>query len=678
MILNSPPQPDRPRQARTPSASRLDAVARGFTLMELLVSISITTILLLLVGRVFNDTTRTIADSMDVSGVLATTRVMSDQMFDDGSRIITAKANEVTQVEQLEQPAGFLVIVQQRNAGVRFPEIRNGDRPGDPSTWVLDADGDGIFGEDGGPGETLDDLIRSDQFFFFREGTRVESLTPANSTRYDSDARGSFVRVWYGHIAPPVFDGSGDLIAGREPGVAPNDTINALTLGRQGLIIVDNAGKDPVNGQNITIGNVSGSAVVLNARSAAYDLGWNVDIDNAVDNGPTGDPPDLWTGVTDVMTFAHEGYNQTNAGGSGWFFQDLFEKNSGAAPENTDGQFQLSPYTANNPSGTRALDGNLLPNANYARAALTWGFLRENSRLVSTSDIDYPYANADIARTHAFLAPYVSDFAVEFTADITDDLGDDPNTPEFDPREPSLTGSPAGSTPVALDQKPDGTPDTVSSAEASSVASDAAANGYVVGPIEEAALRDRLEGSIKWYTSDHLVNNPQFSGVQAAEYESGNYPAYDETKPITWPIPVDTLSTPLHSGASSYPPYIGWYKNYGADTGNGGNSFGIVTPNGALPNVSGIAPNINSRAVFLFGHTADVDINGAGAFTGYPAGDGTDNNGFEAGSNKWWPYMIRVRYRLHDGDGSFGSVDSVSGERIAGKWFEQIIAVPLK
>lgn len=645
------PHPDSTTSSRTHRSARLGRSLRGFTLIEMLVSVSITTILLLLVSRVFNDTTRTIADSMDVSQVLATTRVMSDQLFDDGSRIITAKANEVTQVEKLEQPAGFLVIVQQRNAGVRFPDVRNGDRPGDPSTWLPDADGDGIPGEDGGPGETLDDLIRTDQFFFFREGTRVESLTPADASRYDSDAQGTFVRVWYGHVAPPVFDAGGTLLGGPEPGVAPNDTINALTVGRQGLIIIDNAGKDPINGQNITTGSVNGSAVRLDARNAPYNLAWNIDIDDGLANSPAGDPPDLWTGVTDVMTFAHDGFAQSPAG-SGWFFQDLFEIDSGTAPENTDGQFQLSPYTANNASGITALDASLLPNDNYARSALTWGFLRNNSRLVATSDIDYPYPNADIARTHPFLAPYVSDFAVEFAADITDDLGDDPNTPEFDPR-PTGT-SPAGGATVVLDERPDETPDTVSAAEA-----------FATGV---------AEGSIKWYTADHLVNNPGIVAAIPALYETGNYPIYDPSKPITWPIP---RGVSLHSSRIDYPPYVGWYKNYGAGAANYGGT--IVTPDNLLPAApTGIAPNTNSRAVFLFGHSGDIDVNGSGAFTPYPDGDGTDADGFEAGSAKWWPYMIRVRYRLHDGDGSFGSVDSITNERIAGKWFEQVIAVPLK
>ncbi|MEL7087127.1 MAG: prepilin-type N-terminal cleavage/methylation domain-containing protein, partial [Planctomycetota bacterium] len=164
--------------------------AAGFTLMELLISISLTTVLLLLVSRVFNDTSRTINDSMDVSQILATTRVISDQIFDDGSRILPPKANPQTQPEKTERPAGFLVIVQQRNAGVLFPDPRPG-RSQSIDFWTADADGDGITVDDD-PNEFFDDLIRSDQLIFFRTGTGVQSLTPATATRYDSDARGAY------------------------------------------------------------------------------------------------------------------------------------------------------------------------------------------------------------------------------------------------------------------------------------------------------------------------------------------------------------------------------------------------------------------------------------------------------------------------------------------------------
>ncbi|MEM9881364.1 MAG: prepilin-type N-terminal cleavage/methylation domain-containing protein [Planctomycetota bacterium] len=654
----------------------------GFTLIEMLVAVSITTILLLLVGRVFNDTSRAIGDSMDVSQVLGTTRVMSDQLFDDGSRIITAKANEVTQIGKLEQPGGFLVIVQQRNAGVRFPDPANGNRPGDPSTWLADADNDGT------PNEPLDDLIRTDQLVFFREGTRVESLVPANASRYDSDARAPFVRLWYGHLGRPTFDNAGNLTGSIEPGQPGNDTTNDLVLGRQALLILDNNGLDPGSGTGLgTTDNFTGSKV-LDFRTGgkngeSFDLNADVDIKQRIYNGSgtatlSGDR--LWHGTTDVMALGHAGIDQASTG-IGWSFKALFDKELASTipgPDATDGQYQLSPYTSQRdalyPIGANAIDADLLPTDDYLRSAMTWGFLRAGGRLVGTSDVDYPYDTDTVARTHGFFAPYVSDFVVEFAADIQDDFGNTlaaPNEHDVSVNDGGNVSDTSVSPPPS--DRADGTPDTVTDAEATAVAAAAVTNGYI-DVADQVAFRDQLAGSVKWYTADHLVNNPAFNGTTAAAYETTiSYPAYDADRPISWPIP---RGASLHSGQIEYPPYVGWYSGFGSQVGGR-----VVTPDGPLPTVSGIAANTQSRGVFVFGHTGDKDYDAAPspAAPPYPMpGDGDNVDAFEVGSNKWWPYMLRVRYRLHDGDGSFGSVESVSDDRIAGKWFEQIIAVPLK
>ncbi|MEL7087391.1 MAG: hypothetical protein AAGL98_02940, partial [Planctomycetota bacterium] len=307
----------------------------------------------------------------------------------------------------------------------------------------------------------------------------------------------------------------------------------------------------------------------------------------------------------------------------------------------------------------------------YQHTALGWGFVDENRRLIASTDLQYPFLTEDVGRTHAILAPFVSDFVVEFAADITDDLADDPSTT-------ATTLVPISPSNLA-DDLPDGTPDTISLGEAEDVADAAVLLGRITAT-ERDDYRDQLDGSIKWYTSDPLVNNPIDGPLPPAtpittRYVGSpvTYPTFDINKPLTWSIPVDSAATPLHSNSltllTAYPPYAGNYVN--GDTA--APSFGVYhpTPVASPP----MASNIADRSVFVFGHTADVDYNGG---AGAPdTGDGTDGDGFEAGSAKWWPYLLRVRYRLHDGDGSFGSTETVSGQPIAGKWFEQIIAVPL-
>ncbi|MEM6458919.1 MAG: prepilin-type N-terminal cleavage/methylation domain-containing protein [Planctomycetota bacterium] len=669
-----------------------DGTPAGFTLIEMLVAVSITSILLLLVARVFNDTSRAIGDSMDVSQVLGTTRVMSDQLFDDGSRIITAKANEVTQIGKLEQPGGFLVIVQQRNSGVRFPDPADGNRPGLSALWTADADNDGT------PNEPLDDLIRTDQLVFFREGTRVESLTPANTSRYDSDARAPFIRVWYGHLGRPTFNSGGLLTGSIEPGQDGNDTTNDLVLGRQALLILDNNGLDPGSGSPLATNDPNTAAPfskLLDFRSGgkngnSFDLVSDIDITGRIYDGASGsyDTDRLWYGTSDVMTFGHAGIDQASAG-IGWSFKSLFDKELASAvpgPDATDGQYQLSPYTTQRdaayPIGNNAIDANLLPTDAYHRSALTWGFLRAGNRLVGTADVDYPYDTDTVARTHGFFSPYVSDFVVEFAADIRDDLGDNPLTTDVETDVNIDNGA-------TLDNLADGTPDTVSSARNESVETAGEATARMVTDAVNAGIRIPA-GSVKWYTADHLVNNPLIAiSGQPASYEAGNYPAYNPDKPITWPIPRGAAVLHTFGAAAGelalndYPPYVGYVTNPFTTPSSGGR----FSPSGPTIAAADLATNMQSRAVFIFGHTGDKDYNaGSGArppaSPPYPTpGDGlppADTDGFEVGSNKWWPYMLRVRYRLHDGDGSFGSVESISNDRIAGKWFEQIIAVPLK
>lgn len=98
--------------------------------------------------------------------------------------------------------------------------------------------------------------------------------------------------------------------------------------------------------------------------------------------------------------------------------------------------------------------------------------------------------------------------------------------------------------------------------------------------------------------------------------------AFDSTKALTWGIPT----TGFHSGVTSYPPYD-------------------ASPQ--LPGSVAMAAN----AAFVFGHTKE--------------------------SAKWWPYMLRVRYRLHDRAGNITARDPITRQTtIAGRWFEQILRVP--
>ena len=45
------------------------------------------------------------------------------------------------------------------------------------------------------------------------------------------------------------------------------------------------------------------------------------------------------------------------------------------------------------------------------------------------------------------------------------------------------------------------------------------------------------------------------------------------------------------------------------------------------------------------------------------------------GESSFWPYALRIRYRLHDANGSFSDINDNTGQPISGRWFEQIVPI---
>ncbi|MEM8781559.1 MAG: hypothetical protein AAGE65_01775 [Planctomycetota bacterium] len=712
----------------------------------MIVAVSVTSVLLLLVSRVFNETTKAINIGADTSQIVSNARILSDQAFQDAARMSVAKANpekSSSRDEFADEAGGFLVIIQQRNAGVRFPDPTNTRQ--DPEEWLagVDRNGDGDAND---PGEPI--VIRTDQIAFFAQADHTESITPAAPDRYDSEAFAPFQRIWLGHVARANLDGS--MPTNTEPGQAPAagddfdmSQVTNLVIGRQGLFILDDQSLYP-DGERVYDGTTYNapdtSLLFAGSGTNGFQVGVNFGVTNTIRidetdvanaNGVDSDTDaydQLWKGATDVIALR----DPDNEGQS---FASFFESFATGSTVNIDGLYDIgSPTNGLTDPGragfTRTLDDQELPNEAYARHALSWAFATPGQRPLTTQDIDYPYAPEAVGRNHTFFIPYVSDFAVDFAADITDDytLADDPNTlddpsttavenverillpwwdPRFQPDWPTgqwrsirrnANGDEIFVDGFFPDGLPDGRPDEYVYFQPSS-------NGDVIA---------RIVG-IKWYNMAYdptvtpnaaIGANPVWVQNSAGVLRQGL--PFDRTEPVTWRLPRNanaanpstlgpfanplqldgeyhTLpSSNLASSRIEYPPLVG---HVGLPT----TAFPEPIPNVlAFEDNPAFPPNVQNRAVFVFGHTPDYDLDQSNiplaareAF-----GFGTDDDGFEAGSAKWWPYALRIRFRLHDGDGTYASVGEVPSatpalndpsqdefDPIPGKWFEQIVPI---
>lgn len=188
----------------------------GFTLIELLISVGLLSLLLVLMGQLFQQSSTAVSTSTRTSAVLASTRSVASQMQDDFASMMgpDSTADEV---------AGFLVIVNQIIPDVAFPEPRNG-------------------GEYAAP-------IRSDHIAFYRTVQGLTPMSPRNDDTYgNSIDTATHARITYGTATRTNRDGS--------PTAGPNNGIgqaNAgldrlateLILGRQALMIVPTPGATP-------------------------------------------------------------------------------------------------------------------------------------------------------------------------------------------------------------------------------------------------------------------------------------------------------------------------------------------------------------------------------------------------------------------------------------------------
>ena len=363
----------------------------GFTIIELLVAVSITGILLFLINKIYNDAVGVARRGVQTADVIASHRGVADQIARDFK-------NQVPPGNAAYPGRGFMAILHKQINDVRMP---------DPS---------------GGSGFLLEDLC-ADQMMFVRYAsdlaitdgvTKVgdellESAGPGNSSTFTpgSSIRADYARVFYGHLDYTNEDGTRptqtlvDATNGNSSGLM-NNGWNWM-LGRQALLLV---------GPQM-ISNSTGNWV--SSGGGPY---WTTPFYNSTDGGistglPTADERMFmgygdWTryGLHSDQVWDQGGTNEVSRAQSNIVNNVIIGLSSSDTPAN----FPL--VTAQTHSGT----------ADSYRSRvydMTFGQVRLKANPVPAKTLQ----SWQVGQMHPIAMMNVSDIIIEFAADTRDDSG---------------------------------------------------------------------------------------------------------------------------------------------------------------------------------------------------------------------------------------------------------------
>ena len=576
---------------------------RGFSLIELLVAIGISSLMMLLIGRIVGETQQAVSRGVELGEAISLSRTISGQLQADadamygphgigqGTRGPTIDGADLDYAPSTSAPS----LPDRREGVSRSPDVETGgvlvitkhayiDQPFSPQANLLDASGDPVTTR----------FVFSDQLAFIRERLDEKAKTPASDRSYlaATDLRAApFERVWYGHVSKTASDGS------YVPPVAGDPTRNGepepmlWLLGRHATLLFDepeNLDRSTASPAGLRIPEELPPVHALGVRAGA-----------PVQN-TTAPPPDVPLVLRSALTdSAFWGLSEPSAG----YGRPGDPRTTPPQPGKIHrhgtvvGGYRPNYVLPGGSGGSLAAagDGDRLWSSlgfeEYRlRAIEQLAFvspIRQSNRLAGRLSANpYPtgpgYEPWQIAQAHPILAEGCSDFVVEFAADTDGD----------------------------------GEVDTVSRQESE--------NAFGTGDT-------RAEGEIKWYTDDASFNSRGSTGTPRAQ-------ALVPGQPLTFPLPSQT--GPL---ASDYP----------------GNSKQEQFRNQVYQPASGALLSNNLRDytnAFVWRHDAfNPDLDAADR-----------NDRFYCN----WPYLLRVRYRLHDGAGRLAGADSLQGI-----WFEQVLRV---
>ena len=216
----------------------------GFTIIELMVTLTILGLMLFLVNELFNDTSVAVQTSVQTSKTISTSRSINEQLTQDLDAMIGPG---------LDNDGGYIVIIQQRIPDATLL---------DPITLA----------------EVTVSELRTDQLLFIRDGEGLSSMTPARDDSYVTNFTGQpgdRARVWYGHALRTLPNGQ------RRPGA--DTELGGVNAG------LDRVGNNFIFGRQAMLFNPTSTAT--NNRLSAAPAGFTY-ADNAyhasVVNGAAG------------------------------------------------------------------------------------------------------------------------------------------------------------------------------------------------------------------------------------------------------------------------------------------------------------------------------------------------------------------------------------------------------
>ncbi|MBI1373758.1 MAG: prepilin-type N-terminal cleavage/methylation domain-containing protein [Phycisphaera sp.] len=248
----------------------------GFTLMELLVAISVSLGLILFVSQIMGTTSRAVSAGFDSSQLLQSARVATEHLDSDALLMTGPSAS------------GGVIVISNDTV----------------SSKVL-------------PNDSAPTTVRDDQLYFVRERGSLYPVAPSQDDTYSGTSNGaSNVRVFYGHgrkINPNGNDGGALGASGV------NQYASQWVLVRQALFLCNTA---PAFG-NYTDNSSKGAKVasgILPASAGTYWANWS-------SKAPSAPPKKLYGGYCDVALQSLADYHaDIEANGPGAY---LYTTNSG-------------------------------------------------------------------------------------------------------------------------------------------------------------------------------------------------------------------------------------------------------------------------------------------------------------------------------------------------------------
>lgn len=297
----------------------------GFTIVELIVTMSILGLMLFLINRLFNDTSLAVTTSVQTSKTIAANRSINEQ--------ITIDADAMIGPGQFTDDPGYIVIIQQRLNNVRMFDPQN-------------------------LSEITVPQLRSDQIVFIRDAEGMRSMTPQNANSYRSNLVGlasDRAKVWYGHTQRTLPNGQSRGTAANLQLGGANAKLDRIgsnfILGRQAMLF------NPTDMSLATPAAISNNAGAYTRAVSGY---YNAAVAGSGFSGT----PTAFMGLSDVTTQGYGPASQPNT---------LLNQINNAADENARNTLYLD--TAYRVAANR-LHVNTAPDpdaTNYAAWAIAQG-----------------------------------------------------------------------------------------------------------------------------------------------------------------------------------------------------------------------------------------------------------------------------------------------------------------